>query len=128
MSLPGILQIAVYFLILLAITKPIGLYMTRVFGGERTLLSPVLQPVERAIYRVCGVDPAVEQHWTTYTVAMLLFNLAGLLAGLRAPAPPGVPAVQPAGAGRGQPRPRLQHGGELHHQHQLAGLRPARRR
>ncbi len=60
-------------------TKPLGIYMARVFAGERTLLSPVLGPVERVIYRVCGVDPAVEQRWTAYTVGMLLFNVAGLV-------------------------------------------------
>ncbi len=53
--------------------------MTRVFAGERTLLSPLLAPVERGFYRLAGVDPKVEQHWLTYAVAMLLFNLAGLL-------------------------------------------------
>ncbi len=60
-------------------TKPLGIYMARVFAGERTLLSPVLGPVERVIYRICGVDPAVEQRWTAYTVGMLLFNVAGLV-------------------------------------------------
>ena len=53
--------------------------MTRVFAGERTFLSPVLAPVERGLYRLAGIDPKVEQHWRTYAVAMLLFNLAGLL-------------------------------------------------
>jgi potassium-transporting ATPase potassium-binding subunit len=59
--------------------KPLGLYMARVFNGERTFLDPVLRPVECFIYRLCGVSPGQEQHWTTYTAAMLLFNLAGLV-------------------------------------------------
>ena len=80
MSLPGILQIVLYVAVLLAITKPVGLYMVKVFGGERTFLSPVLQPVERLVYRFTGVDPALEQRWTGYAAGMVLFNLAGLLA------------------------------------------------
>ena len=59
--------------------KPLGLYMARVLNGERTFLDPVLRPVERLIYRLSGVDPRQEQHWTTYTAAMLIFNLAGLV-------------------------------------------------
>ena len=70
--------VVVYLALVLAVAKPLGGYMARVFGGERTLLSPVLAPVERLIYRLCGVNPAQEQHWTIYTAAMLLFNLAGL--------------------------------------------------
>jgi K+-transporting ATPase ATPase A chain len=54
--------------------------MARVFEGERTVLSPVLRPVEALLYRASGVDDKREQHWTTYTIAMLLFNAAGFLA------------------------------------------------
>ena len=79
MSIPGIAQILLFLAALLVMTKPLGIYMARVFAGERTLLSPVLGPVERVIYRICGVDPAVEQRWTAYTVGMLLFNVAGLV-------------------------------------------------
>ncbi len=75
----AIIQIVVYFGILLALTKPIGLYMYRIFGGERVFLSPILRPVERGIYRATGVDESKEMRWTTYTVAMLLFSLVGLL-------------------------------------------------
>jgi K+-transporting ATPase ATPase A chain len=59
--------------------KPLGGYMTRVFSGERTLLSPVLRPVERGFYRLSGVDERTEQNWLTYAVAMLLFNLVGFV-------------------------------------------------
>jgi len=79
MNLQGIAQIALYLLLVLAITKPLGAYMQRVFDGERTLLSPVLRPLEALIYRLCGVDENAEQRWTGYTAAMLLFNLAGML-------------------------------------------------
>ena len=75
----GLLQIALYFGVLVLLIKPLGLYMARVFNGERTFLDPVLRPVERLIYRISGVDPRQEQHWTTYTAAMLIFNLAGLV-------------------------------------------------
>ncbi len=75
----GFLQIAILLAMVLACVKPLGRYMARVFEREQTFLDPVLGPLERAIYRSCGVDPAAEQHWTTYTVAMLLFNVAGLL-------------------------------------------------
>jgi K+-transporting ATPase ATPase A chain len=79
MTVNGVLQILLFFGIVLALTKPLGTYMVRVFNRERTLLDPVLGPIERLIYRVSGVQPDVEQHWTTYTIAMLLFNFVGLL-------------------------------------------------
>jgi potassium-transporting ATPase potassium-binding subunit len=75
----GVAQIAVYFLLLLLITKPMGLYLNAVFAGRRTWLSPVLRPVERAIYWVSGVNEEREQDWKIYTVAMLLFSAAGML-------------------------------------------------
>jgi potassium-transporting ATPase potassium-binding subunit len=62
-----------------ALVKPIGGYMTAVFAGERTFLSPILRPIEIIFYRLSGVDERTEQHWLTYAVSMLLFNLAGML-------------------------------------------------
>jgi potassium-transporting ATPase potassium-binding subunit len=79
MTLNGWIQIALYSVIIIALTRPFGGYMTRVFEGERTFLHPVLRPVERAIYRCCGVDEKQEQHWLTYTVAMLFFSVAGFV-------------------------------------------------
>jgi K+-transporting ATPase ATPase A chain len=79
MTFIGWIQIALYCAIIVAITPLLGAYMTRVFGGERTFLSPVLRPVEAAIYWVGGVDEKREQHWVTYTVAMLLFHVGGFL-------------------------------------------------
>ena len=76
----GWIQIALFCVVIIALTKPLGAYMTRVFEGGRTLLSPALGPIERGIYRLCGVDEKEEQHWVTYTVAMLFFSVAGFLA------------------------------------------------
>ena len=79
MTFNGWLQILIYIGILLLLVKPLGGYMTRVFTGERTFLSFVLRPVERGLYRLAGTDEREEQHWTTYSVSMLLFSLAGFL-------------------------------------------------
>src|SRR4249920_74470 len=79
MTVNGWIQIAIYFAVLTALVVPLGRYMARVFQGERTFLTPVLGPVERGLYRIAGVDETREQHWITYTVAMLLFNAAGFL-------------------------------------------------
>src|SRR6202158_4051965 len=79
MTMNGWIQIALYSVIIIAITKPVGGYMTRVFKGERTLFSPVLRPIERVLYGISGVDELEEQHWVTYGVAMLFFSLAGFL-------------------------------------------------
>jgi len=79
MTLIGWIQILLYCAIVVALVKPLGSYMTRVFNGERTFLSPVLRPVEAALYGIGGVDTGREQHWLTYAVAMLLFNAAGFL-------------------------------------------------
>ncbi|MCQ8870609.1 potassium-transporting ATPase subunit KdpA [Mesorhizobium sp. LMG17149] len=79
MTLNGWIQILVYCGIVVLLVKPLGGYMHRVFNGDRTLLSPVLRPLERGLYRICGTSEREEQHWTTYAVALLLFNLAGFL-------------------------------------------------
>ena len=79
MTANGWVQIALFSVIVIAITRPFGGYMTRVFAGERTFLWPVLRPVERAVYWCCGVDENEEQHWLTYAVAMLLFSVVGFV-------------------------------------------------
>lgn len=76
----NVLLILVYFGLLLALTKPLGVYLHRLFVGERTVLSPVLGQVERGIYRFAGVDPAREMRWTSYLVALLAFNALGFVA------------------------------------------------
>ncbi len=79
MTLNGFLQIVLYFVVLIALAKPLGSYMARVYEGRTVLPERVLGPVERLIYRVSGVRPEEEMHWTTYAIAMLLFSLASLL-------------------------------------------------
>src|ERR1700728_4014987 len=79
MTVNGWLQVALYCVLLVLLTKPLGGYMTRVFAGERTLLSPVIRPLERGLYRLSGVDEAQEQHWGTYAIAMLAFTFAGFV-------------------------------------------------
>jgi potassium-transporting ATPase potassium-binding subunit len=79
MTANGWLQIGLYALVILALTKPIGLYLHRVYEGERQPLPRVLGPVERLLYRLCGVDPRREHGWKQYAAAMLLFSLATML-------------------------------------------------
>src|SRR5215469_18250181 len=75
----GVLQVLLYLSLILLITKPLGLYMYKVFNGERTWLSPVVVPVERLFYRLCGINPEEEQKWTGYVISMLVFSVAGML-------------------------------------------------
>jgi K+-transporting ATPase ATPase A chain len=77
MTVIGWVQILLYCAILVAITPVLGAYMTRVFNGERTFISPILRPVELAIYKIAGVDERQEQHAVIYTVGMLLFHVGG---------------------------------------------------
>ena len=79
MTLNGWIQIALYAVIIIALTKPLGGYMTRVFAGERTLLSPLLRPVESFFYGVAGVNEKEDQHWLVYAIAMLAFSMAGFV-------------------------------------------------
>jgi K+-transporting ATPase ATPase A chain len=97
MTFYGWLQIALFSAIVILLTRPFGGYMTRVFSGEKTWLTPVLRPVERAIYRLCGVDEQVEQHWITYAVAMLLFSVAGFVTLYALQRLQGVLPLNPAG-------------------------------
>lgn len=80
MSVWSWLQLALYMVILLALVKPLGAFMARVYQGERTLLHPLLGPVERFFYRLAGIDPGNEMSWSTYALALLVFNGLGLLA------------------------------------------------
>jgi K+-transporting ATPase ATPase A chain len=79
MTVAGWAQILVFCATVVALAKPLGAYMTRVFEGERTFLSPILNPVERGFYLLAGIDPKAEQRWTSYAAAMLAFNFAGFL-------------------------------------------------
>ena len=79
MTANGWFQIGLYLLAIFLVTKPLGIFMARVFGGEKTFLDPVLRPVERLIYRLCGVDEKREMRWTEYGAAMLLFSGVSLI-------------------------------------------------
>jgi len=79
MTANGWFQIGLYLLAIFLVAKPLGIFMARVFGGEKTFLDPVLRPVERLIYRLCGVDEKREMRWTEYGTAMLLFSGVSLI-------------------------------------------------
>jgi len=101
MTFNGWLQIALFCVVIVLLVKPFGSYMTRVFTGERTFLSPVLGPLERLFYWLSGVDERSDQNWLTYAVSMLLFSLAGFISlyalmRLQAVLPYFNPAGQPA--------------------------------
>lgn len=80
MTINGLVQIGLYFVVLIVLVKPLGWYMARVYEGQACGLDRVVGPLERLIYRLCGVRQTEEMNWKTYTVAMLLFNGAGLFA------------------------------------------------
>jgi potassium-transporting ATPase potassium-binding subunit len=79
MTLNGWLQIFFFLALVLLVTKPLGVFMTHVFNRERTLLDPILRPVERLVYRLSRVDETHEMRWTEYAVAMLLFSAVSML-------------------------------------------------
>src|SRR5438552_1240201 len=79
MTINGWLQILFFFLIILAVTKPLGVFMAHVFNREKTFLDPVLRPIERLIYKLTGVDDNREMRWTEYAVTMLLFSAVSML-------------------------------------------------
>jgi K+-transporting ATPase ATPase A chain len=79
MTVSGVLYIVVFFLILLALTKPLGLYMARVFEGQRTFLHPLLRPLEKLVYRACRIRETSEQRWTQYAGSVLAFSLVSFL-------------------------------------------------
>src|SRR5215468_2958489 len=75
MTLLGFMQIVIFFLIVLALTKPVGLFMYKVFEGQRTFLHPVLRPIERLIYWLGGVRADVEQTWVRYTASLISLSI-----------------------------------------------------
>src|SRR5712672_1942635 len=79
MTANGWFQILLFLALIFLITKPIGIFMTRVFNRERTFMDPLLRPVERLLYRVTGVDEAHEMRWTEYAISMLLFSLVSMI-------------------------------------------------
>jgi K+-transporting ATPase ATPase A chain len=79
MTVNGWLQILLFLALIFAVTKPMGVFMARVFNREKTFMDPVLRPVERLLYRVTGVDEDHEMHWTEYAIAMLLFSVVSMI-------------------------------------------------
>ncbi len=79
MTANGWFQIFLFFALVLLVTKPVGIFMTRVFNRERTFMDPVLRPIERILYRVTGVDEDHEMRWTEYAISMLLFSLVSMI-------------------------------------------------
>ncbi len=79
MTAIGILNIVVFLLVLLALTKPLGVFMTKLFQGERTFLHPVIRPIEKLTYRLCGIREDTEQRWTQYAASLIAFSLASFL-------------------------------------------------
>src|SRR5947199_10473687 len=79
MTANGWFQILLFLVLIFLVTKPLGIFMARVFNREKTFLDPALRPVERLLYRVTGVDETHEMRWTEYAIAMLLFSMVSML-------------------------------------------------
>src|SRR5499433_2592012 len=79
MTLNGWLQILMFLVLVFLVTKPMGVFMARVFNREKTLMDPVLRPIERLLYRVTGVDENHEMRWTEYAISMLLFSVVSMI-------------------------------------------------
>jgi K+-transporting ATPase ATPase A chain len=105
MTSRGILQIAVYFVVLLSLTKPLGSYMADVYEGKRTFLHPVLRPLERFIYCLSGVKEESEQRWTQYTASLLAFSVACFVFAYLIQRLQGFLPLNPAGLGAKQATP-----------------------
>ncbi|HNC08502.1 MAG TPA: potassium-transporting ATPase subunit KdpA, partial [Anaerolineales bacterium] len=80
MNIYSWIQLAFYLVALIALAKPLGSFMAKIYEGKPTFLTRVLAPVERLIYRLSGVKPEEEMNWKTYAIAVMLFNAFGLLA------------------------------------------------
>ena len=120
----GWLQFALYFVALVLITKPMGLYLLQVLDAKgKTWLDPVLRPLERATYRVMGVDPNKEHDWKQYTLAMLLFSLVGCLFTYAILRLQNILPLNPQGLAGVSPDLFVQYCDKFHHQHELAELR-----
>src|SRR4051812_24766165 len=80
MTLSGIFQILLFLVLLTLLTKPLGIYMTKVYTGEKTFLDFIFNPVERLFYWICRTDPNEEMNWKQYGAAMLVFSMVSALA------------------------------------------------
>ncbi len=75
----AIIQIGIFSLIIILLTKPIGIYLYRVFNNQKTILDPICVPIEKLVYKMCSINPSKEMHWLTFTISMLVFNFVGFL-------------------------------------------------
>jgi potassium-transporting ATPase potassium-binding subunit len=107
MTQNGLLQIAVYFFIVLALAKPMGVFMARLFDGQRTFLHPVLRPLELLTYKLVGVNESTEQRWTQYTASLLAFSVFGFLFVYALQRLQGALPLNPQGFGAGTVSPDL---------------------
>jgi len=105
MTTNGILQILAFFGVTLLVTKPLGLFMSRLFQGERTFLHPVFRPLEALVYKVCGVREDHEQRWTQYAASLLSFSLVGFLFAYALMRLQGILPLNPQGFGTAQVKP-----------------------
>jgi K+-transporting ATPase ATPase A chain len=99
MTLNGLTQVLLYFIVLLGLAKPLGWYMAQVYEGRSCGLDRILSPIERLIYRLCKIDPASDMNWKTYAIGMLLFNAAGMLFLYALQRVQGLLPLNPAGLG-----------------------------
>ena len=99
MNLYSWLQILIFMATLLLLAKPLGTYMAKIYQGERFFLDRVLGPVERFLYRLSGIDPQSEMTWKAYAVAMLVFNIIGLIFVYSLQRLQGILPVNPQGLG-----------------------------
>ena len=128
MSALGVLQIVLFLGVLIALVKPLGSYMARVYAGERTLLTPLLGPIERGLYRLAGVKPDAEASWKSYAAALLLVNFIGfavvyLLQRMQAVLPLNPQQFAAVSAGL-----RVQHRGQFRHATPTGRATAAKRR
>jgi potassium-transporting ATPase potassium-binding subunit len=103
----GVLQIAVYFAVILALTKPLGVFMARLFDGQRTFLHPLARPLERWTYKLVGIDERTEQRWTQYTASLLTFSIFSFLFVYVLQRLQGILPLNPQGFGAAQVSPGL---------------------
>jgi K+-transporting ATPase ATPase A chain len=103
----GLLQIAVFFLIILAAAKPMGIFMARIFEGKRTFLHPILRPLESLTYKLVGINEATEQRWTQYTASLLAFSIFSFLFVYLLQRLQGILPLNPQGFGAAQTTPDL---------------------
>ena len=122
MNIYSWIQLIFYMVVLLALAKPLGTFMAKVYQGEHTFLDPVFGPVEQFIYRLAGVHADEEMNWKVYAIALMLFNVLGLFVVYALQRLQGFLPLNPEGFGAVTPELILEYCGQLHHKYELAGL------